>query len=161
MSSSAFRPRRTPGSLTVDLAPVRAAPGVVCVLTAADMPGENDVSPTHRHDEPLLATDLVEFVGQPLFAVVADTRDQARRAARLAVVEYEELPAVLDVDAARAAGSPGHRSADAAPRRCRGRDRSPRRAGSTGRMAIGGQEHFYLEGQIALAIPGEDDEVTV
>jgi xanthine dehydrogenase large subunit len=70
------------------------------VITGADVPGSNDVSPTHKHDEPLLATDLVEYVGQPLFAVAARTRDEARRAARLAVVEYEELPAVLDAEAA-------------------------------------------------------------
>jgi xanthine dehydrogenase large subunit len=144
----------------LDLGPVRAAEGVVCVLSAADVPGENDVSPTHRHDEPLLATDLVQFVGQPIFAVAARTREQARRAARLAVVEYEELPAVLDV-------------AEALPRRelvtdpltlRRGDARAaiaaaPRRL--AGRMRIGGQEHFYLEGQVALAIPGEADEVQV
>ena len=52
----------------IDLEPVRRAPGVVLVLTAADVPGVNDVSPTHRHDEPLFATSLVEYVGQPLFA---------------------------------------------------------------------------------------------
>ena len=74
------------------------------MLTAADVPGENDVSPTHRHDEPLFATDLVQFVGQPIFAVAADTREQARRAAKLAVVEYEDLPAILDAEAA--AGRP-------------------------------------------------------
>ena len=81
---------------------MRAAPGVVCVLTAADVPGENDVSPTHRHDEPMLATDLVEFVGQPMFAVAARTREQARRAAAPGEVEYEELPAILDVEVGHA-----------------------------------------------------------
>ena len=144
----------------VDVEPVRAAEGVVCVLTAADVPGENDVSPTHRHDEPLLATDLVQFVGQPIFAVAATTRDQARRAARLAIVEYEELPAILDAEAALPTGvlvtdpltlrrGDAKAAIAAAPRRL------------SGRMRIGGQEHFYLEGQIALAVPGEDDEVTV
>ena len=144
----------------VDLAAVRAAPGVVCVLTAADVPGENDVSPTHRHDEPLLATDLVQFVGQPIFAVAATTREQARRAVRLALVEYEELPAILDAEAAMPTGvlvtdpltlrrGDAKAAIAAAPRRL------------SGRMRIGGQEHFYLEGQIALAVPGEDDEVTV
>ncbi|HEX6014261.1 MAG TPA: molybdopterin cofactor-binding domain-containing protein, partial [Geminicoccaceae bacterium] len=144
----------------LDLAAVRAAEGVVCVLTAADIPGENDVSPTHRHDEPLLATDLVEYVGQPIFAVAARTRDQARRAARLAVVGYEELPAVLDV-----ADVPptGRLVTDPLVLR-RGDPRAaiaaaPRKL--SGRMRIGGQEHFYLEGQVALAVPGEADEVTV
>jgi xanthine dehydrogenase large subunit len=144
----------------VDLEPVRRAPGVALVLTAADIPGVNDVSPTHRHDEPLLAAGVVEYVGQPLFAVAAETRDQARRAARLALVEYEELPAVLGVEAA---GPEGKLVTE--PLTLRRGDaqaalaRAPRRI--AGRMAIGGQDHFYLEGQIAMAIPGEDDEVTV
>jgi xanthine dehydrogenase large subunit len=144
----------------LDLTPVRQAPGVVLVLTAAGIPGVNDVSPTHRHDEPLLAAGSVEYVGQPLFAVAAETRDQARRAARLAVVEYEDLPAVLDVEAA---GPDGKLVTD--PLTLKRGDaeaalaKAPHRI--VGKMAIGGQDHFYLEGQIAMAIPGEDDEVTV
>jgi xanthine dehydrogenase large subunit len=144
----------------LDLEPVRTAPGVVLVLTAADVPGANDVSPTHRHDEPLFATTVVEYAGQPLFAVAAETRDQARRAARLAVVEYEDLPAVLDVAAALPTGKlvtdpltlergDAVAAISGAPHRLEGR------------IEIGGQDHFYLEGQIAMAIPGEDDEVTV
>lgn len=83
----------------LDLSGVRAAPGVVDVLTAKDVPGENDISPTGRHDEPVLAVGKVEFHGQPIFAVIARTREEARRACRLAVVEYEELPAVIDIRA--------------------------------------------------------------
>ena len=144
----------------LDLDPVRRAPGVVRVLTAADVPGVNDVSPTHRHDEPLFATTVVEYAGQALFAVAAETRDQARRAARLAVVEYEDLPALLDVAAARPGGKlvtepltlqrgDAPAAIAAAPNRLQGQ------------ITIGGQDHFYLEGQIGMAIPGEDDEVTV
>jgi xanthine dehydrogenase large subunit len=144
----------------LDLTPVRQAEGVLLVLTASDVPGVNDVSPTHRHDEPLLAVGVVEYVGQPLFAVAAKTRDQTRRAARLAVVEYEDLPAVLDVEAAGPAGTLVTepltlRRGDAAAALAA----APHRI--TGKIAIGGQDHFYLEGQIALAIPGEDDEVLV
>lgn len=144
----------------VDLNAVRAAEGVVCVLTAADVPGENDVSPTHRHDEPLLAVDLVEYAGQPIFAVAARTREQARRAVRLAVIEYDELPAVLDAEAALPGGTlvtdpltlrrgDARAAIAAAPHRL------------AGRMRIGGQEHFYLEGQVAMAVPGEEDEIQV
>ncbi len=144
----------------IDLAEVKAAPGVVAVFTAADIPGENDVSPTHLHDEPLLANDLVEFLGQPVFMVAARTRLEARAAVRLAAITYEELPAVLDIDAAKAIGrmvtvpmtlKRGDAAAAlaAAPRRI------------TGRIAMGGQEHFYLESQVALAIPGEEDDVKV
>src|SRR3546814_5598731 len=88
----------------VDLAAVRAAPGVVLVLTAADIPGANDISPTHRHDEPILAEDVVQYAGQPIFLVAAETRDQARRAARLAVIDYQPLPAVLSFEEAMARG---------------------------------------------------------
>ncbi len=147
--------------VSLDLAAVKAAPGVLGVLTASDIPGANDISPTGRHDEPVFATGEVLFHGQPLFAVVAETRDAARRAARLAEVEIVPLPAILDLDAARAAGGKlvtapltltlGDVDAAiaAAPRRL------------AGRMAIGGQDHFYLEGHIALALPGEDGEVAV
>jgi xanthine dehydrogenase large subunit len=145
---------------SMDLAPVRAAPGVLLVLTAEDVPGVNDISPTGLHDEPVFADGLVQFHGQVMFAVIAETRAQARYAARLAEIEYEDLPAVLDIKAAREGGeivtepltlSRGDAAAaiKAAPRRIEGR------------MEIGGQEHFYLETQIAMAIPGEDDEVLV
>ena len=109
--------------------PVRAAPGVVCVLTAADVPGENDVSPTHRHDEPLLATDLVQFVGQPIFAVAADTRDQARRAATLAVDRVRGAAGDPRRRGGAADRRPGDRPADAAPRRRQGARSRPHRAG--------------------------------
>ncbi|MEM8648346.1 MAG: xanthine dehydrogenase molybdopterin binding subunit, partial [Pseudomonadota bacterium] len=77
------------GTITkLDLTDVRQAPGVVGVLTAEDIPGHNDVSPTGKHDDPVFAGTLVEFHGQPIFAVIGKTRDAARRAASLAKVEY-------------------------------------------------------------------------
>ncbi|MFG3756711.1 xanthine dehydrogenase molybdopterin binding subunit, partial [Klebsiella pneumoniae] len=78
----------------VDLSKVRTAPGVLAVFTAADIPGDNDVSPQHLHDEPLLARDRVEFAGQPIFMVAARTRLEARAAVRLAAITYDDLPAV-------------------------------------------------------------------
>lgn len=146
---------------SVDLSAVRAAPGVVAVLTADDVPGVNDISPSGMNDDPVLAASKVEFHGQPVFCVVATTRDQARRAARLAKIDYEELPALVDMwsldpATARQVTTPltlkrGDAAAalDAAPKRVRGR------------MHLGGQDHFYLEGQVSLAVPGEDEEVTV
>ena len=77
--------------VSIDFSAVKAAPGVIGVLTAEDIPGENDVSPSHKHDEPIFATGKVHFWGQPIFAVVAETRDQARRAAQLVKIEYREL----------------------------------------------------------------------
>ena len=144
----------------LDLSPVRAAGGVVLVISAADIPGENDISPTHRHDEPVFATEMVEYHGQPLFAVAAESRDQARRAALLAVVDYAPLDPVLTVDAAAQTGILVTEPltlvrGDAAA----ALDDSPHRI--KGHMMIGGQDHFYLEGQIAMALPGEDGDVTV
>ncbi len=145
----------------LDLSSVRAAPGVVGVLTAGDIPGVNDVSPTGRDDEPVFAEGKIEFWGQPMFAVVAETRDAARRAAALARVEYEDLPHVLEADAARDGGMPyvtpplTLRRGDAAS--------AMKAAGNRikGRMRVGGQDHMYLEGHIAFAIPGEDEDVLV
>lgn len=146
---------------SVDLSAVRAAAGVVDVLTYADVPGENDISPSGMHDDPVLAEGKVQFHGQPIFCVIAETREQARRAARLARIEYEELAPIvhiwgLDAVNGKLVTTPltlrrGDAAAaiDAAPRRVKGR------------MRLGGQDHFYLEGQIALAVPGEDDEVVV
>ena len=143
----------------MDLAPVRAAPGVVAVLTAADIPGENNVGPI-LHDEPILAAEEVQYIGQPIFMVVAETVDQARRAARLATIEYEELPATLAIEDAlanRACVLPSvtlergdwKGALEAAPHRLRGC------------LRIGGQEQFYLEGQIAYVVPQEDGGLLV
>ncbi len=145
----------------VDLSAVRSALGVVGVLTADDIPGVNDVSPTGRNDEPIFATDKVEFWGQPIFAVVAETRDAARRAARLAHITYEELPHALDPEAAQDAGmgyvapplTLKRGAADVALAQATHRIK--------GKLRVGGQDHMYLEGHIAFAIPGEDDDVIV
>ena len=145
----------------MDLGPVRAAPGVIDVLTADDIPGVNDISPTGDKDEPVFARDMVEFWGQPLFAVLAETRDQARRAAALAQVDYAPLPHALSPTEAQAAGYP-HVTPNLTLRRgdaATALARAPHRI--QGRMTIGGQDHMYLEGQIAMAEPGEDDEVVV
>jgi xanthine dehydrogenase large subunit len=144
----------------MDLDTVRKAPGVHLVLTADDIPGENDISPNGLHDEPVFAFPLVQFHGQPLFAVIAETRDLARRACKLARIAYEELPHALDPIAARDAGM-GYVTKPLTLKRgdMAGMARAPRRIAS--RMTVGGQEHFYLEGQIAMAIPGEDDEIAI
>src|SRR3954453_18657096 len=84
--------------LSMDLAAVRAAPGVVAVLTAEDVPGRNDVSPVDFDVDPCFAEETIEFHAQVLFAVVARTRDEARRAARLAVVDYARETAIVTVD---------------------------------------------------------------
>ncbi|MDP3738855.1 MAG: xanthine dehydrogenase molybdopterin binding subunit [Hyphomonadaceae bacterium] len=143
----------------LDLDAVRSAPGVVTVLTAADIPGKNDVSPI-AGDDPLFADGLVQYHGQSIFAVAAETRDAARRAARLAKVDYQDLPANLTIADARKAETViekarAFRMGDAAAELTK----APRRIKGT--LEIGGQDHFYLEGHVAMAVPGEDGDITV
>jgi len=145
--------------VSLDLDPVRAHPGVVAVVGPADVPGKNDVSPA-LGDEPMFADEEILFWGQPLFAVVATTREAARHAARKARIEVEELPPLLTVEDALAAGEtvlPDYQF----------RKGSPETGLATasdlleGSLRIGGQEHFYLEGQVSLAVPGEDGDMFV
>lgn len=146
---------------SMNLDAVRKAPGVIGVLTAEDIPAENDISSVHKHDEPVFASTHVVTWGQPLFAVIGKTREAARRAAKLVKIEYRDLPHVTDVDAAVAAGG----KLVTEPLKLERGDVDVGLTGSQhrakGRVRIGGQEHFYLESQAALAIPGEDDEVTL
>jgi xanthine dehydrogenase large subunit len=143
----------------LDLSQVRAAPGVVAVFTAADIPGENNVGPVF-HDDLLFAEDEILYPGQPLFVVAATSNRVARAAARLAKVEAEPLPALVTIAEAQAAGSvlepaqvmargDAEAALAAAPHRIQGR------------LEMGGQEHFYLEGQAALALPGEAGQLHV
>ena len=143
--------------VSLDLSAVRAAPGVRAVIVAADIPGHNNCGAAVP-DDPILADGEVSFHGQPLFAVAADTRDQARHAARLAQVEIEAWPALLTVEDALAADSHVLPPVDIS----RG-DVAAALASAPHRLAgtlhLGGQEHFYLEGQVSLAIPREDDSL--
>ncbi|HEY5323959.1 MAG TPA: xanthine dehydrogenase molybdopterin binding subunit, partial [Caldimonas sp.] len=147
--------------LAVEIARIAAEPGVVAVLTAADIPGPNDCGPV-IHDDPILAEGEVHYLGQPVFAVIATTRDAARRAAAQAkaALRIEPLPALITPVEAHAAGSyvlpPMHLE--------RGDARAaiataPHRLADT--LEVGGQEQFYLEGQISYAVPREDDGMLV
>jgi xanthine dehydrogenase large subunit len=145
--------------VSMNLDAVRATPGVVAVFTADDIPGVNDCGPI-IHDDPILAAGIVQYVGQPMFIVVATSHDTARLAARRAQIEFDELPAVLTAQAARAAnqsvlppmkltrGEPAGKIARASHR-------------DAGEILLGGQEQFYLEGQIAYAVPKDDDGMHV
>ncbi len=149
--------------VALDLERVRSSPGVLAVLTAADIPGENDCGPV-VHDDPVLASDVVQYLGQPVFAVIATSHELARRAAALAasedVVRYEPLEPVLSIEEARkrqhyvlpplrlVRGAPDTALA-AAPHRL------------AGTFTVGGQEQFYLEGQVAYALPQEQTGMLV
>ncbi len=144
---------------SLDLTAVRAFPGVVDVLVATDIPGKNNCGPI-LHDDPILAESLVQYIGQPMFAVIAETYESARRAARLARVEYQELTPVLSPRIAKEQGS---LVIPAMQRTCgdatAAMEKAPRRL--VGKLEIGGQEQFYLEGQISYAVPKESQGMHV
>lgn len=130
--------------------------GVHAVATAADIPGINDAAPVFDGD-PIFAEGEVFYAGQSVLAVAAESIEIARKAAHLARIRYTELPAILDVheairqqtfvgktyvmqrgDCGKALASAAHRITDT--------------------LEMGGQDHFYLEGQVALVTPNENDE---
>ena len=142
--------------LGVDACAALAAPGVVAVVLASDVPGDPMLA-AFAGDEPVFPSDTVQYVGQVIGLVVACTVMQARRAARLVEVRTETLPAILTVSAALKAQSfvlppVVVRRGDALA----ALDRSVHRLSGT--LRVGGQEHFYLEGQIAYALPQEQNQ---
>ena len=143
----------------LDLSEVRASPGVVAVFTAADIPGENNVGPVF-HDDKLFAEGEILYPGQQMFVVAATSNRAARIAARLARVETESLPALVTIDQALEAKSDFE-----APQVMGRGDVAAALAGAphrlSGTIEMGGQEHFYLEGQAAFATPGEAGHIHV
>ena len=143
----------------VDLSACLAASGVAVAIAAADIPGRNDIAPI-RSGEPALAADVVEYEGQPVAAIAAATLDQARAAAKLAAIDYERLPAALTIEEAMA------RDSYVSPPQLMVRGDVEAALASaphclSGELRCGGQDHFYLEGQIALATPGETSDMHV
>jgi xanthine dehydrogenase large subunit len=143
----------------LDLSAVRAAPDVVAVFTAADIPGENNVGPVF-HDDRLFAEDEILYPGQPLFVVAATSNRAARVAARLAKTETEPLSALVTIAAASEAES----ELEPPQLMTRGDAQSALQGAKhrlSGTVSMGGQEHFYLEGQAAYATPGESGQIHV
>ncbi|MBU2677151.1 MAG: xanthine dehydrogenase molybdopterin binding subunit [Gammaproteobacteria bacterium] len=138
----------------MDLTEVLATPGVVDVCVAADIAGDNNYGPIVA-DDPVFADELVQYVGQPVFAVAATSADSARKAARKGAIDYEELEAILDPLTAVAKGSfvlPSETLVRGDPDKAL--ENSPYRVQR--QVSLGGQDQFYLEGHIAMAIPQED-----
>ncbi|WP_312763637.1 xanthine dehydrogenase molybdopterin binding subunit [Stutzerimonas balearica] len=145
--------------VSIDTAPCYQIPGVAIAITAKDVPGQLDIGAVMPGD-PLLADGKVEFIGQPVIAVAADSLETARQAAMAAVIEYEDLEPVLDVVEALhkkhfVLESHTHRRGDSASALAG----APRRL--TGSLHIGGQEHFYLETQVSSVMPTEDGGMIV
>ena len=145
--------------LSIDTAPCYAIPGVAIAITSKDVPGQLDIGPVVAGD-PLLADGKVEYVGQVVLAVGADSLETARKAAMAAIIEYEDLEPVLDVvDALHkkhfVLDSHQHKIGDSAAELAT----APQRL--QGSLHIGGQEHFYLETQISSVMPSEDGGMIV
>ena len=144
---------------SIDLTAVRAAPGVVDTMVASDIAGENNYGSIVK-DDPLLADGFVQYAGQPVFVVAATTVDAARKAAREATISYDELEAILDPLTAVEKGSfvlPSETLVRGEPDAAL-KD-APHRLQR--RVSLGGQDQFYLESHIAMALPQEDGGLLV
>jgi xanthine dehydrogenase large subunit len=145
--------------VSIDTSEAAGMPGVSAVISAKDIPGTNDIAPVFA-DEPMLADATADYAGMPVAAVAADTYDQALAAAKRIKIEYEELEPVLSIEEAWEKGLFTYAppkivfgDAEAAI------DKSSHTV--SGDVSCGGQDHFYLESHIALAVPGEDQDMTV
>ena len=143
----------------IDLDEVAAAPGVVATCVAAEIPGDNNCGPI-VHDEPIIAGDLAQYAGQAIFAVAAETVDEARKATRLAKIDYEELEAILDPMTAV------EKQSFVLPSEKLERGDTEQAIANAShklhrRIELGGQDQFYLEGHVAMAVPQEDGGMLV
>lgn len=146
--------------LKLDLSDVLESPGVVDVLTAEDIPGTNDFGHDNLGDDRIFSADTVHYAGQVLFSVLAESDVQARHAVAKAVVEYDVFEPCLDVYEAHRKNSYVSK-----PRIVRSGDSRAAIENSSNRikgaLTTGAQDHFYLEGQVAMALPGEDGDMHV
>ena len=143
----------------IDLSKVRLSEGVISIVTHLDIPGRNDVGPVFDGD-PIFANKKVEFYGQPLFAVSATSIELARKAVLKAKIIYKELKPIVTIKDALnknkllfkvrkiKKGNPSKKI-------------SKSKNYLKGNFTTGSQEHFYLEGQAAFAIPKEDNNLVV
>ena len=143
----------------IDLTKVKSSKGVVSVVTYIDIPGRNDVGPVFDGD-PIFANKKIEFYGQPLFAVAANTTELARKAVLKAKIIYKELKPIVTIQESLN------------KKKLLFKVRKIKRGNATkilsksknklkGNFTTGSQEHFYLEGQAAFVIPKEDNDLVV
>jgi xanthine dehydrogenase large subunit len=144
---------------SIDLSAVEKAPGVVKVITVNDVPGHTDIGPVFPGD-PVLVESECEYIGQPIFAVAADSHEKAKAAVGLAQIQYKELEPTLTIDKAMeeqffVRPTHQHKRGDA--------KKALAEASQivSGDLYIKGQEHFYLEGQISMVAPTEDGGMNV
>ncbi len=144
---------------SIDASKAMEASGAVCFLAAQDIPGKNEAAPI-LSGEPIFAESVVEHVGQIIGAVAATSFAEAIQAARLVELDFETSAPCLNVEDAFANGSK-----TCATQKLKDGDAQSAISSAphklSGRVEMGGQDHFYLEGHVAYALPGEDDEMTV
>jgi xanthine dehydrogenase large subunit len=143
----------------IDISAALSVPGVHCIFTARDIPGENQMGPVF-HDEPCLADKEVTFIGQAIILIAAETEEEALEAEKLIHLDYEPLPAILDIRSATETNNL------IAPIRKIERGNVEAALMNAphvirGELSTGAQEHWYLETQTALAIPGEGKEMLI
>ena len=145
--------------LSIDTRAVESSPGVIAVLNSDSVVGKNDCSPTNG-DDPVFAQDRVDFMGQVLFAVAAESESQARDACSNAQIEYELEDPILSIEDALEKESyvlpkstVSFGDAQAALENATNR--------LQGTLKCGGQDHFYLEGQVAMAVPREGGDFLI
>jgi xanthine dehydrogenase molybdopterin binding subunit len=143
----------------IDYSEVLNIKGVHCVLTASDIPGENQMGPV-IHDEPCLADKEVTFIGQAIALIAAETEEQLIEAEKKIIIEYQPLPAIIDLETAI------EKSNLIAKPRIIKRGKPDEIIATaphvlSGTLKTNGQEHWYLETQTALAIPREDNDMLV
>ncbi len=144
----------------IQLDKVLTSPGVVDVITASDIPGTNDFSHTALGDDRVFSNKIVEYHGQVIFAIIAETLFAARQAAKVAIVEYHELPPVLTIEQAKALNNyiiPPRTLKRGDPKKMIQHAKHK----LSGRLRNGAQEHFYLEPQISLAVPLEHGNLKI
>ena len=144
---------------SIDPTKALALPGVVAVLTAADIVGKNDIAPVFENEK-VIADKVAEYAGHPIAIVAADTYDQAFQSAKLVKVDYEELEPVLTIKEAI-----NRKNFTYDPPTVERGDPDLALKNAThrvqGELACGGQDHFYLEANIAVAVPGEDSDMMI
>ncbi len=143
----------------LDIAPALTVAGCITVLTAADVPGENNTG-VIVHDEVLLPTDEVSYYGQVVAWAVGETETAAREAAAKIVVEYAPLPALKTVQEAIAAQS-YHNDLQVIRRGDPDLTLTQAAHSFAGEVEIGGQDHFYLETQTSWVVPDGEGNIQV
>ncbi len=145
--------------VSVDIQKAMAVEGVEAIMTAQDIPGQNQMGPV-VHDEPCLAAGEVEFIGQAVVLIAARDEETAHQAAKLVEIAYDPRPAILDIETAMKSAS-----RLSSEKKIETGDVQAAIAGAknviSGELKTGAQEHWYLETQACLAIPGEDDEMRI